>query len=137
MFLQSPELLKKSASVANNNATESGGATGGQFNGYEVDIVSRFCLPLCSRDQHTREVALERIEKTVQGWLDGYGSPKRNDRHGNANDATDGTNGHLTEGEYLALVRLHLPAMLRLSQNCPFADVRDKCGQILHRVKVS
>ena len=38
--------------------------------------------------------------------------------------------------KYLSLVSLHLPVILRLSVNCPFQNVRDKCTEIIEMIKV-
>lgn len=159
MFLQSPEL--KSNSV-NNNATAlsttiaidmDSNRRGKCTIAEDVDLVTRFCMPVCSRDTQTRHLALDVIEKTVEGWLDGYGSPK----HTRTSLISpmcevDGstTNGHcctynsISSGdgiksvpkEYLSLVTLHLPALLRLSVNCPFPDVRERCTRVLKLVQV-
>ncbi|XP_046392246.1 uncharacterized protein LOC124160437 [Ischnura elegans] len=135
----------------------------GEDSGYS-EMVTRFCMPLCSRDSQVREIALETMGKTVEGWLDGYGSPKHHCPQTNQNqmsssppggascaipsnghcvDEVDGvgdsgaTNGNvkIVPKEYLDLVMIHLPAVLRLSINCPFTDVRVKCGTILKLVE--
>lgn len=113
----------------------------------DVELLKRFCSPLCSRDTAVREVALNVIEKTVEGWLDGYGSPKRL-RPIEVADCEDCYEVETEESgdivvketkpnDYLSLVTFHLPAILRLSVNCPFQDVRDKFLKILHHIKVS
>lgn len=119
----------------------------------DLDVIGRFCMPICNRDNEVREVALDVITKTVEGWLDGVGSPKHsciNNRH------TRKSNHHQTQSsknsscsdyvgnnvgdipsEYLDLVALHLPIILRLSIGCPFVNVREKCQHILDIVQVS
>lgn len=111
---------------------------------FDLDFVSRFCMPICSRDNEIREVALDVICKTVEGWLDGVGSPRRfqpDARRGASNGcacAADlvGNNVGDVPKEYLDLVALHLPIILRLSLSCPFVNVREKCQHILEIVQV-
>lgn len=117
----------------------------------DLDLVSRFCLPICCRDNEIREVALDVISKTVEGWLDGVGSPKHSNTENNLEHLPSGNNMNSfcekkngesesvivnIPKEYMDLVALHLPIILRLSINCPFANVREKCKQILQIVRV-
>lgn len=127
----------------------------------DLDLVSRFCMPICCRDSETRELALDVISKTVEGWLDGVGSPRHyttgvrsrdrdrglnqvtvahlcactTDSIGN-NVASDPSGNNAVPKEYMELVTLHLPILLRLSMSCPFVNVREKCHHILEIVKV-
>lgn len=130
----------------------------------DLDLVSRFCMPICCRDSETRELALDVISKTVEGWLDGVGSPRhyrlaqpesvRNrpvmmggascacaaDSIGNTVNGAGGSDAVGNNGvpkEYTELVTLHLPILLRLSMSCPFVNVREKCHHILEIVKVN
>ncbi|KAL3284006.1 hypothetical protein HHI36_018176 [Cryptolaemus montrouzieri] len=126
----------------NNNSLERGEA---HSNGtselflQDLDLVSRFCVPICSRDNEVREVALDAISKTVEGWLDGVGSPKHCRNTGlqtqNQHRKTSVHKMASTSAEYVDLVALHLPIILRLSLSCPFANVRDKCQHILEIVQ--
>lgn len=202
MFMQ----MEKSSN--NNNGTESDIFQAQIL--YDLDLISRFCSPICCRDAESREIALEVIGKTVQGWLDGIGSPRHsttnlndrrnlsrefssrnsnlytisgkpgydrqssgavrdsknaswelssrnsnvfdrssvlaNDRESSGSDV--GRDGAFANDrgisdvsdlprEYVDLVTLHLPILLRLSLNCPFVNVREKCQNILEVVKVS
>ncbi|PSN39305.1 hypothetical protein C0J52_18478 [Blattella germanica] len=161
MFLQTPELKKATnTSVTNNNATPTiaidiesrcnaeSNEICGNDTAEEVDLITRFCMPVCTRDLNARSKGLQVIEKTVMGWLDGYGSPKHSRLPTNAtsignnvgvNNAT--TNGHCCQdknnAEYVSLVTLHMPTILRLSVNCPFIDVRDSFTSILQHVQYS
>lgn len=139
----------------NNNAVSRArlDAATGDLDGFlykDLDLISRFCLPICSRDNEIREVALDVISKTVEGWLEGVGSPKHyrlahSDRRrtqnamGNACACSDIVGNPVGDvpKEYLDLVALHLPIILRLSISCPFANVREKCQHILEVVQVS
>lgn len=104
----------------------------------DLDLVSRFCMPICSRDNEIREVALDVISKTVEGWLDGVGSPRHYRLHNSSNGcACADIVGNDVPREYLDLVALHLPIILRLSISCPFVNVREKCRHILEIVQVS
>lgn len=118
----------------------------------DLDVISRFCMPICCRDNEIREVALDLISKTVEGWLDGVGSPKhyrinQMDRRYRRHHQTPskscacsdyvGNNMGDIPSEYLDLVALHLPIILRLSLSCPFMNVREKCQHILDIVQVS
>lgn len=114
----------------------------------DLDLISRFCMPICSRDNEIREVALDVISKTVEGWLDGVGSPKhyrlaqmdrrplQNATKGCACADYVGNSVQDIPREYVDLVALHLPIILRLSISCPFANVREKCQHILDVVQV-
>ncbi|KAF5300685.1 hypothetical protein FQA39_LY11047 [Lamprigera yunnana] len=136
---------------SNNNNDLSRGAREQITDGYEelfkdLDLISRFCMPICSRDIEVREVALEIISKTVEGWLDGIGSPKHNrlaerrrlqtSSNGCACSDIVGNGVNDIPKEYLELVTLHLPIILRLSLSCPFVNVREKCQHILEIVQV-
>lgn len=118
----------------------------------DLDVIGRFCMPICSRDNEIREVALDLITKTVEGWLDGVGSPKHyriNNKMGHhtkhhlpppskscaCSDYVGNNMGDIPS-EYLDLVALHLPIILRLSISCPFINVREKCQHILDIVQV-
>ncbi|XP_008191036.2 sestrin homolog [Tribolium castaneum] len=113
----------------------------------DLDLISRFCMPICSRDNEIREVALDVISKTVEGWLDGVGSPKhyrmaqperrrlQNASNGCAYSDIVGNTVNDVPKEYLDLVSLHLPIILRLSISCPFINVREKCQHILEIVQ--
>ncbi|KAH0814744.1 hypothetical protein GEV33_008048 [Tenebrio molitor] len=114
----------------------------------DLDLISRFCMPICSRDNEIREVALDVISKTVEGWLDGVGSPKhyrmpqterrrlQNASNGCACSDIVGNTVNDVPKEYLDLVSLHLPIILRLSISCPFINVREKCQHILEIVQI-
>ena len=114
---------------------------------FDMELIKRFCTPLCTRDMAVREVALNVIEKTVEGWLEGYGSPKKDIccqedpcepfYEVETDESGDIVVKETKPNDYLSLVTLHLPAILRLSVNCPFDDVRDKFLKILQNIKVS
>lgn len=53
--------------------------TGSEAKGDEVDLVSRFLAPLCSRDEIARDIALANARTTVEGWLGGVGSPNHSE----------------------------------------------------------
>lgn len=120
----------------------------------DLDAIGRF-LPVCNRDMEVREAALDLIIKTIEHWLDGIGSPKHYSiyhRHHHHNIRTNneselknncscsdfvGNNVRETSRENRDLILHHLPIILRLSINCPFTNVRDKCQHILDIVQVS
>lgn len=106
-----------------------------------MDILSRFSSPVCSREVGIREAALDTMERTVERWMEGYGSPIQCNTMSVNGFVSNGTgsarNGSNLSQEYLSLVTLHTPALLRLSVSCPFSDVREKCSHILRLVQVS
>jgi len=65
-------------------------------------------------------------------WLEGYGSPPR------GHNGTIDSHGRLTfsVGDPKQLVREQLPDLLRLSTDCPFEDVRERCASILLDLEV-
>ena len=65
-------------------------------------------------------------------WLEGYGSPPR------GNNGTIDSHGRLTfsVGDPKQLVKEQLPDLLRLSTDCPFEDVRERCASILLDLQV-
>jgi len=65
-------------------------------------------------------------------WLEGYGSPPR------GNNGTIDSHGRLTfsVGDPKQLVKEQLPDLLRLSADCPFEDVRERCATILLDLQV-
>lgn len=119
----------------------------------DLDVIGRF-LPICNRDMEAREAALDIIIKTIENWLDGVDSPKHyslyDHRHHNirTNNQRElhnncscsdyvGNNIREVSRENRGLIVHHLPIILRLSINCPFKNVRDKCQHILDIVRVS
>jgi len=64
--------------------------------------------------------------------LEGYGSPPR------GHNGTIDSHGRLTfsAGDPKQLVREQLPDLLRLSTDCPFGDVRERCAGILLDLEV-
>lgn len=145
MFVQT-EFSKSNNNNDLSRNHESGDSYEGLIN--DLDLISRFCMPICSRDNEIREVALDVISKTVEGWLDGVGSPKhyrlaqmdrrrlQNASNGCACSDIVGNTVNDIPKEYLDLVALHLPIILRLSLSCPFLNVREKCQHILEIVQV-
>ena len=91
----------------------------------------RFLHSLSSRDPVQRNLALDGVMRTFDGWLEGYGSPKE---PVSEFQCEDGTNGLSTDMKHL--VREHLPDLLRLSLTCPFADTRERCASILRDLQV-
>jgi len=65
-------------------------------------------------------------------WLEGYGSPPR------GHNGTIDSHGRLTfsVGNPKQLVKEQLPDLLRLSTDCPFEDVRERCSGILLDLQV-
>jgi len=103
-----------------------------------IDLIKRFSSPLCSRDSSVRELALTNIQKTVDELLNAL----------TCEDTSEGIKIEMEESgdivviektcvDKLAMLSLYLPAILRLSVNCPFQDVRDKFLEILMHLKVS
>ncbi|KRT85413.1 hypothetical protein AMK59_1758 [Oryctes borbonicus] len=136
----------------NNNGIDRVSPQDGVMDGYkdvikDLDLISRFCMPICSKDNEIREVALDVISKTVEGWLDGVGSPKHyrlNEKHPRKHHSNTSNSCACSDitvdsvkipQEYLDLVSLHLPIILRLSLSCPFDNVREKCQHILELVQ--
>ncbi|XP_017776301.1 PREDICTED: uncharacterized protein LOC108562458, partial [Nicrophorus vespilloides] len=146
MFVQT-EFNNKSNNNNELSRTAAAAAAAAQQSGdlfKDLDLISRFCVPICSRDNEIREVALDVISKTVEGWLDGVGSPKhyrlsQTDRRRPTGvcACSDSSNSAAVDvpREYMDLVALHLPIILRLSISCPFANVREKCQHILEVVQ--
>ena len=68
----------------------------------------------------------------IGSWLEGYGSPPR------GHNGTIDSHGRLTfsAGDPKQLVREQLPDLLRLSTDCPFDDVRERCAAILLDLQV-
>lgn len=146
MFVQT-EFNKSNNNNDLNRATHHDPVAGGYEELFkDLDLISRFCMPICSRDNEVREVALDVISKTVEGWLDGVGSPKhyrlaerrriKTASNGCACSDIVGNPVNDIPKEYLELVTLHLPIILRLSLSCPFVNVREKCQHILDVVQV-
>ncbi|KAF2898934.1 hypothetical protein ILUMI_07248 [Ignelater luminosus] len=145
MFVQT-EFNKSNNNNDLNRATHHDPVAGGYEELFkDLDLISRFCMPICSRDNEVREVALDVISKTVEGWLDGVGSPKhyrlaerrRIQTASNGCACSDIVGNPVNDipKEYLELVTLHLPIILRLSLSCPFVNVREKCQHILDVVQ--
>ena len=91
--------------------------------------VSKF-MYVSHRDSKSRCLALEKIQDSVESWLDGYGSPPTFC----TNFGNGSINGKDTRVAFLEEV---IPDLLRLSISCPFEDVREKCSEILVDIKVS
>ena len=93
----------------------------------------RFLHGVSSRDELQRIQALETIVKKLDGWIEGYGSPKdpylilENNHH-----PVD----QQLDSNFRPLVQEHLPDILRLCATCPFKDVTDKLSEVLEDLKV-
>lgn len=87
----------------------------------------RFLIGIGNRDLEARRQAMEFICKTLDGWFEGYGSPPANYRNSTLKSAVD----------LKQLIVEQLPDILRLSIDCPFADVRESCTFILQDLLVS
>lgn len=99
---------------------------------YKIDSLDgealRFLSVVCHRDQVSRNRAMTRIQESVQSWLDGYGSPPPPPMKSGA--------GILIGMDRREFLQEILPGLLRLSLRCPFADVRDKCRELLTEIEV-
>lgn len=82
-------------------------------------------LYVSHRSKKVRKEALERVQESVEAWLDGYGSPPSGAAAGIPNGV-----------DRRAFIQELVPDLLRLSLSCPFDDVRDKCRDILTDIKV-
>ncbi|KAL5011045.1 hypothetical protein ScPMuIL_013350 [Solemya velum] len=89
----------------------------------DVDSL-RFVHCLTSRDPNIRNRGFEMITRTIDTWLGGYGSPP--------GPRMERVNGGL---DCIALVQEQLGDLLRLSVQCPFDDVREKCINLLEDLK--
>lgn len=87
----------------------------------------RFVHCLSHRDLAVRSQAFDVMTQTIDAWIGGYGSPPNNQ-----------INENLTNSGFdLRLqVKEHLVDFLRLSYQCPFDDVREKCELLLVNLKV-
>ena len=91
----------------------------------------RFLHGVSSRDEGQRSQSLEVIVKKLDGWIEGYGSPKdpylilENNQHVDVQD-----------DNFKPLVAEHLPDILRLSDVCPFKDVKERLQEVLEDVQV-
>jgi hypothetical protein len=104
----------------------------------EVNVVSnfrdeeslRFVHCLSNRDPNVRNEGFESITRSIDAWIDGYGSPP----------APDGTptlsvlNGVTANPD--ELLTEHILDLVRLSLQCPFEDVRERCGNLLEDLQV-
>jgi|SRR6218665_274531 len=91
----------------------------------------RFFYGICSSDKETRAQALNSVSRILDCWLDGYGSPPG----GSGADASC-ESGSVCSANPQSLVKEQLPDLLRLSTDCPFADVRERCCEILADLQV-
>jgi len=90
----------------------------------------RFLYGVCSRDPTQRLHALENVSHTIEGWLEGYGSPKESILENHMGENNLGA-------DYKHLIREQMPDLVRLSLLCPFVDVREHCQKLLEDLKVS
>lgn len=108
------------------------------MNGWEDVVVPyrsadsfRFFYGICSSDKETRAQALSSVSRILDRWLDGYGSPPG----GSGADASC-ESGSVCSANPQILVKEQLPDLLRFSTDCPFADVRERCCEILADLQV-
>ncbi|CAH1798599.1 unnamed protein product [Owenia fusiformis] len=100
--------------------------------GYRDEESLRFLFGACHKNVVLRTQAFETISKTLDGWFDGYGSPKdgnalfENHQNGEVLDSVDSMRPLITE---------QLPDILRLAETCPFPDVRGKCESLLRELQ--
>ncbi len=90
----------------------------------------RFLYGVCSKDQVHRAQSLDNISKIFDDWIEGYGSPKESvsENHHEEN--------HLST-DLKPLIKEQMPDILRLSCQCPFTDVRDRCTGVLDDLQVN
>ena len=93
----------------------------------------KFLHGISSRDEGQRVQAVEAIVKKLDGWIEGYGSPKDpylilENNHHSADQHID--------NNFKPLVVEHLPDILRLSNACPFKDVTEKLQEVLGDLQV-
>ncbi|KAJ8315601.1 hypothetical protein KUTeg_007751 [Tegillarca granosa] len=86
----------------------------------------RFVHCLSHRDLAVRSQAFDVMTQTIDAWIGGYGSPSNNQV--NENLTNTGFDPRLQVKEYLV-------DFLRLSYQCPFDDIREKCKQLLLNLK--
>lgn len=107
------------------------------MNGQERVIAYRsadsfaFFYGICSSDDDTRSLALNGICEVFNRWLDGYGSPPG----GRLVNVTCGSE-YTCSSDPRIFIREQLPDLLRLSIDCPFSDVRERCSEILSDLQV-
>ena len=93
----------------------------------------RFLHGVSSRDERQRSQSLEVIVKKLDGWIEGYGSPRdpylilENNHHH--------VDQHVDDN-FKPLVVEHLPDILRLSDVCPFKDVKERLQEVLEDMQV-
>ena len=92
----------------------------------------RFLQGICSRVPSQRIHTLENVARVFDGWLEGYGSPHETVLI----DCAAGENNVLPT-DFKFMIREQLPDLLRFSINCPFADVRERCSNILQDLQVN
>ena len=85
----------------------------------------RFLYGVCTRDLNQRLQALDNVIRVFDGWIEGYGSPKEATRE-----------NHQISTDFTPMIREQLPDILRLSLQCPFADVRERCSLVLEDLQV-
>lgn len=92
--------------------------------------------PMCSREARDREMSLISAEHMVMSWLDTLSKPckPKNNGHCVPLDTDDITASQQSMAPALSV---YLPDILRLTTNCPFADVRERCTKLLALVSVS
>lgn len=93
----------------------------------------RFLYGLATKDQPARALALDSIVRAFDSWIEGYGSPKELViDHVEQQE----NNEIILSTDFKHLITEQLPDLLRLSLLCPFADVRERCANILEDLKV-
>ena len=92
----------------------------------------RFLQGICSRVPSQRIHTLENVARVFDGWLEGYGSPHETVLI----DCAAGEN-NVMPTDFKFMIREQLPDLLRFSINCPFADVRERCSNILQDLQVN
>ncbi|PVD28225.1 hypothetical protein C0Q70_10812 [Pomacea canaliculata] len=88
------------------------------------DEAMRFLFGVCQRDPGARAKAIQRVQDSVESWIDGYGSPP-------VTTHIAGPTGILNGVGKRAFLQDLLPGILRLSLKCPFDDVREKFTELL------
>lgn len=79
---------------------------------------------LASKDENSRELAMETIRQEVMRCVENIGPVD-----GVPSSPTSATVSHVELNGVLA-------RLLMLSKRCPYADVREKCAWVLQRVQV-
>jgi len=111
---------------------------------FNYDIAQTLFSKISQDDQHTRELGMDALEDAILSWANKqycqkskYNSNNVHLDNNNAENRILKDKGQENKDITSTLMQKALASLSRLHICCPFPDIRNRCDQILMKLKVS